>query len=275
MKIKDLISTIENLNIKEALEYLVKKAENKDKKTFVVTLNSEIIMLAREDSNYQNVLKSADLALADGIGVIWAGKLFGKSFKGRVHGSDLTEKLSEAVSKQPITVGFLGGRANVAEITAERLRKKYSGLKVSFAVEEWSSDVRGPVSLHPRPTSSAASHPAGARRGPPALATPQFINHQSSITNHKMSADILFVAFGSPKQEKWIYENLPKLDVTVAIGVGGSFDFISGKVKRAPVFIRNLGLEWLFRLIIQPWRVKRQIALLEFVILVLKEKLGY
>ena len=90
-----------------------------------------------------------------------------------------------------------------------------------------------------------------------------------------MSADILFVAFGSPKQEKWIYENLPKLDVTVAIGVGGSFDFISGKVKRAPVFIRNLGLEWLFRLIIQPWRVKRQIALLEFVILVLKEKLGY
>lgn len=85
--------------------------------------------------------------------------------------------------------------------------------------------------------------------------------------------DILFVAFGSPKQEIWIYENLDKLPVKVAIGVGGAFDFLSGKIKRAPFWIRKAGLEWLFRLINQPWRIKRQLALIKFVILILKEKL--
>ena len=84
--------------------------------------------------------------------------------------------------------------------------------------------------------------------------------------------DILFVAFGSPKQEFWIAKNLPKLPVKVAIGVGGSFDFISGSVPRAPQFLREIGLEWLFRLIIQPWRIKRQLRLVEFASLILKEK---
>ena len=84
--------------------------------------------------------------------------------------------------------------------------------------------------------------------------------------------DILFVAFGSPKQEIWIAENLSKLPVKVAIGVGGAFDFVSGKVRHAPVFMRKLGLEWLFRLIIQPWRIKRQVRLIKFIFLVFKEK---
>ena len=85
--------------------------------------------------------------------------------------------------------------------------------------------------------------------------------------------DILFVAFGSPKQEIWIADNLNKIPAKVVVGVGGSFDFISGKVPRAPKFVRNLGLEWLFRLIIQPWRIKRQLSLLEFIYLVIREKL--
>jgi len=85
--------------------------------------------------------------------------------------------------------------------------------------------------------------------------------------------DLLFVALGSPKQEKWIAENLPKIPVTSAMGVGGSFDFVSGKVKRAPKFIRNMGAEWLFRLVLQPWRIKRQLVLPKFALFVLKEKL--
>lgn len=76
--------------------------------------------------------------------------------------------------------------------------------------------------------------------------------------------DLLFVAFGHPKQEKWIAENLNKLDVKVAMGVGGAFDFLSGKVPRAPVWIRNLGFEWLFRLTVEPWRIRRQIKLLKY-----------
>lgn len=86
--------------------------------------------------------------------------------------------------------------------------------------------------------------------------------------------DLLFVAMGSPKQEKWIHENLKKIPVKAAMGVGGSFDFISGEVKRAPELMRRMGLEWLFRLILQPWRIKRQIVLPQFVLLVLKERIG-
>ena len=85
--------------------------------------------------------------------------------------------------------------------------------------------------------------------------------------------DILFVAFGSPKQEMWIAQHLASLPATVTIGVGGAFDFISGKVQRSPKILRRLGLEWLFRLTIQPWRIKRQLSLLTFIILVLKEKI--
>lgn len=87
--------------------------------------------------------------------------------------------------------------------------------------------------------------------------------------------DILFVAFGSPKQEFWMAKNLKRLPVKLAIGVGGAFDFASGDVIRAPLPIRRLGLEWLFRLIMQPWRAKRQLSLITFIFLVLKEKLAY
>lgn len=78
------------------------------------------------------------------------------------------------------------------------------------------------------------------------------------------SPDLLFVALGAPKQEKWITQNLPKLKVKVAMGVGGAFDYISGRVSRAPIGLRTLGLEWLFRLIVQPWRIKRQLKLLQY-----------
>jgi N-acetylglucosaminyldiphosphoundecaprenol N-acetyl-beta-D-mannosaminyltransferase len=84
--------------------------------------------------------------------------------------------------------------------------------------------------------------------------------------------DVLFVAFGSPKQEVWIAQHLQTLPAKVVVGVGGSFDFISGRIPRAPKVVRNLGLEWLFRLIIQPWRIKRQLSLIKFVYLILKGK---
>jgi len=230
MKIKDLIFQIENVKFEEALEYLVKKAKKTEGKTFVVTINPELIMLAEKDTEYEKILKSADLALCDGAGIVWAGKIFGKNFPERIHGVDLVEKLSKSVAKEPITVGFLGGHENVAQLTADCLVKKYSSLKVAFAESEW-EDVRS-----------------------------------------RKSCDILFVAFGSPKQEQWIYKHLDQIDTKVVIGVGGSFDFISGRVRRAPKWMRKLGLEWLFRLLIQPWRLKRQLALPRFVLLVLRER---
>ncbi len=288
MKIKDIVLKIEELSFQEGLEYIVEKSlpagrqdKKGDNKTFVVTINPEIIMLARNDAEYEKVLISADLALADGVGVLWAGKMFGKSFKERVHGVDLVEGLAKEVAglpagrqEKPITVGFLGGKENVAQEAADCLKKKYPKLKVAFAIEEWDgAEVADKISETARaekvqiePGSKAANSRFENFASSPRL------NHKSSIINHK-SCDILFVAFGSPKQEKWIYNHIKEIDSKVFIGVGGAFDFISGKVMRAPMFVRRLGLEWLFRLIIQPWRIKRQFALIKFVLQVLREKL--
>ncbi|MCL5435309.1 MAG: WecB/TagA/CpsF family glycosyltransferase [Patescibacteria group bacterium] len=222
-----------NLKIGDVLELIKKGLGKNEKKYYIVTLNPEILVIADSDPNYKKVLNGAKLALPDGIGVMMAAKLLGKPLKERIHGVDLMENLCRGVSKQPITVGFLGAGPHVAELTAECLREKYPGLKVVFTGQEWDG--------------------------------------KSKIKNQKSKIDILFVAFGSPKQEIWIAENLERLPVKVAIGVGGAFDFVSGKVRRAPVFVRKLGLEWLFRLILQPWRIKRQLRLIKFIYLVFKD----
>ena len=232
-KTKMLGIALSQVTLKEVLEFIYISLQKKEKKLFVVTPNIEILMFSRKNPDYQDVINRTDLALPDSIGLFFAAKILGVSLKERIPGVDLLENICRQVSKRPITVGFLGGGPGVALSTAECLSKKYPSLKISFAIEEW----------------------------------------PASEDKIKPKSDILFVAFGSPKQELWIAKNLPKIDVRVAIGVGGSFDFISGKVPRAPKFVRNLGLEWLFRLVIQPWRIKRQLAIPAFLLLVFKEKL--
>ena len=219
-----------NLRINDVLELMIKGLEKSEEKYYIVTPNPEILVLANNDPVYKKVINNAKLALPDGIGVMMASRLLSKPLRWRIHGVDLMESICREVSKRPITVGFLGGGANVAESAAECLRVKYPGLKVNFTEEEWNFEKKHP------------------------------------------ETDILFVAFGSPKQEIWIAKNLSRLPVKVAIGVGGAFDFVSRKVMRAPVLVRKIGLEWLFRLIIQPWRIERQLRLIKFIFLVCKEK---
>lgn len=277
---------------REVLEYIVKNLESFKKKFFIVTPNPEFLVLANKDYRFKTILNNAELALADGVGLLWAGKIMGKSLKARYAGVDLVKNLCEMVAEKPITVGFLGGRQNVAELTAECLVKKYPKLKVAFVGEEWinegrmarqplvSDDVRqfsrGPVVGFPHASARSQQSHVRAVGNPSSHATPsqsKFINPKSYLLNHE-SIDILFVAFGAPKQEFWIEENLSKIPVKVAIGVGGAFDYLSGKVPRAPKFLRSIGLEWLFRLVVQPWRIKRQLSLLKFVYLVMKERIS-
>jgi N-acetylglucosaminyldiphosphoundecaprenol N-acetyl-beta-D-mannosaminyltransferase len=220
-----------NLKIKEVLELIIKGLKKSEEKYYVVTPNPEILVIANSDSNYKNVLNRAKLALPDGIGVIIASRLLLTPLKERIHGVDLMDSLCKKVSKQPITVGFIGAGPHVADLAAECLRNKYPGLIINFTETEWNFEKKYP------------------------------------------ETDILFVAFGSPKQEIWIAENLSRLPVKVAIGVGGAFDFVSGKIKRAPVFVRKLGLEWLFRLVKEPRRIKRQLRLVKFMVLICIEKL--
>lgn len=218
----------------QILEYLMENLQKSSKKSFIVTPNPEILVFAEKNPEFKKVLNTADLALCDGMGLVIAGKLLGKPFKERFTGTDFVEMVCKEVSEKPITVGFLGGGPFVAERTADCLQKKHPGLKVVFTASE-DKDLKLLKSLKP---------------------------------------DILFVAYGFPKQEQWIYKNLEKLPVKAAIGVGGAFDYISGKVPRAPRWVQNSGFEWFYRLIRQPWRLKRQLALPRFILLVLKERLS-
>jgi len=241
---------ITNAKIEEILEFIYIGLEKPQKKYYIVTPNPELIMFAQSNTEYKTILNNAEIALPDGIGVVWGARVLGKPIKQRITGIDFMESLCKYASKRPITVSLLGGGPNIANKTSDCLRKKYPGLKVAFAISEVSQ-----VSKVPQ-----------VSRGERSKTT--FDTHATLP-----SCDILFVAFGSPKQEIWISENFQNLQAKVVIGVGGSFDFISGKVMRAPEFLQNLGLEWLFRLIRQPWRIKRQVNVLRFIYLIFREKL--
>lgn len=268
---------ITNSTKKEILEYIVKNLENFKKKLFVVTPNPEFLVLANKNSTFKSILNKADLASADGIGVIWASKILGKPLRDRFAGVDLVKSLCKEVSesnsanaRKPITVGFLGGRDGVAKTAAECLRKTYPGLRVSFVGEEW------PISMLDGRKSKVEDRNLRIEDRKSVHPQSSTVKNPSSTLNllPSKNIDILFVAFGAPKQEFWINDNLDEIPVKVAVGVGGAFDYISGKIPRAPGFIRSIGLEWLFRLIIQPWRIKRQLSLVEFIWLVAKEKLS-
>lgn len=256
--------SITNALEKNILEFILENLKTGSKKYYVVTPNPEILVFANKNKDFKKILNNARLALPDGSGVIWAGKILGKNFKERVTGTDLVKNLCKIVAEKPITVGFLGGGPKIAEKTAECLGWKYPGLKIVFTGEEWPKDFFAPKQkMEDRRSKIERNvHPQASN----------IKNPSSSFYCTSSSIDILFVAFGFPKQEIWMSENIQKLPVKVMIGVGGAFDYISGKVPRAPVFLQKLGFEWLYRLIRQPWRIKRQLALLEFIFLVLKEK---
>ena len=265
---------ITNAAKEEILEYIIKSLKNSNKKYFIVTPNTEFLVHASKNPKFKNILNNAELALTDGIGVILAGKILHKPLKERITGVDLLESLCKAVAEKPITVGFLGGRRDVAEKTAECLVEKYHGLKVAFAGSEWPRAISQNESKFDdgRWKMEDSNLKMEDRRSINPLTStsknlPSTFHHPPS-----KSIDILFVAFGTPKQEIWISENLDKIPVKIAIGVGGAFDYISGRVGRASKWIRDLGFEWMYRLVREPWRIKRQLALLEFIYLVLREK---
>jgi N-acetylglucosaminyldiphosphoundecaprenol N-acetyl-beta-D-mannosaminyltransferase len=278
---------ITNSPRKEILEYIVNNLENFTKKRYIVTPNPEFLVLADKNKEFKNVLNRADLALADGVGVMMAAKILRKPLVSRFAGVDLIESLCKAVAEKPITVGFLGGRDGVAGLTAECLLKKYPGLKVAFAGEEWVLGSTRPLndSLGPDGNTSLINEnkslsPAvsSCKTDFDSLVKSSFRGEsRPNLNNLKTkkickTIDILFVAFGAPKQEFWIYENLENIPVKIAMGVGGAFDYLSGKIPRAPAFLRNIGLEWLYRLMVQPWRFRRQLSLWKFIWLVVKEK---
>ncbi len=220
---------------------------------YVVTPNPEMVVAAQKDLSFKKILNDADLSIPDGVGLKLSGKI-----KNTVSGTDLMERLVKLAAEKGFVTGFLGGKVGVAEKTAECLKKKYPGLKVGFAGNGGEVDNDGRIKEKDLRFKNNDL---------------RIKNHKSSIINHQSlpPSDILFVAFGHIKQEKWIANNLDNIPVKLAMGVGGAFDYLSGRVPRAPAWLRNLGFEWLFRLLIQPTRIKRQIALVKYLwLLVIK-----
>lgn len=255
MKTQQLLGiSFTNATEQEALDYLFETLLRDKKKSYIVTPNPEIVVYALTHSSFKTILNQAQLALPDGVGITLGAWWLGKPFSQRITGVDFMLLSCRESVKRAVKIGLLGAGVGVAERTAERLRFLYPGIQIVFVGEEWPPE--GSMNYVGRSTYTNEK------------------THNTSYILHDTSIDVLFVAFGHPKQEEWIAANLERLPVKVAMGVGGAFDYLAGDVVRAPGMVRKLGLEWLFRLIRQPWRWKRQLSLFQFGYVMLKEKLG-
>ncbi|QJX80167.1 WecB/TagA/CpsF family glycosyltransferase [Priestia megaterium] len=199
---------------------------NEDKKSFIVAINPEKIMHGTKDQELKELLNSATYQIPDGHGIVVLSKRQGGNIKERVTGCDLFQQLCELAAKEGKKVFLYGAKPGVAEQTKSILEQRYSGLNVVGTLDGFVMDKTLII---------------------------------DTINNAK--PDFLFVALGSPAQEKWIKENMDQLDAHIFQGVGGSFDVVSGNIKRAPKWMQKMGLEWLHRVILEPKRVVRIIRL--------------
>ena len=207
----------------------------------VATLNPEMLVAAHDDPAFRSILNRCDLNVPDGVGLMWAARLLGHPLRARVTGSDSIYRLAAHCSARGYRPFYLGAAPGVADLVAERLARAHAGLEV-----------------------------AGAYAGSPRA-------EDEAVTIAQVRAarpDLLFVAYGVPTEEEWIAGNRDRLRVPVMVGVGGTFDFVAGVARRAPAWMQRLGLEWFYRLIREPWRWRRQLALLRFAWLVLRQRMA-
>jgi len=232
-------SDLSQNNILEKIKNFLKKRRGI---FHVVSLNPEILVIADKDKGFKEILKKAQIKIVDGIGVVLATRLLSGKKPRRITGVDLFQNLLSWAGKKSLKILLIGGKGNLADSIAECYQRRFK--KATFVGIEGFKDIRN---IFPEEESKIFSIVADLK--------PHFV----------------FVAFGSPFQEKWIWKNREKFEGVVVMGVGGAFDYLGGRVPRPPKFLRRLGLEWLWRLILQPWRAKRQVRLLKFVFLVFRE----
>lgn len=194
----------------------------------VAYVNAESVNRAFFDRRYRNILQGADVVYADGVGVVWASKLFGNPLPERVNLGDCLPQLCTRCARQGYRLFFLGGAPDVAQRAAERLIRQIPGLQI--------------VGTHHGHFSAGES--------------PAIIEQINQAKPH-----ILLVGMGVPKQEKWIWQHRDELDASVLWGVGALFDYYAGKTPRAPVWLRRIGFEWFFRLLVEPKRLWRRYLL--------------
>jgi len=205
----------------------------------VVTPNPEIVMAARRDPAYRAVLNAADLAIPDGIGLLLAARLAGARLRAHVRGTDLVLRLAARSAREGWCWFLLGAAPGVAAEAGRRLAARFPGLQIA-----------GTHAGSPDPSADAQTCGMIASAAP---------------------VHVLLVAYGAPKQERWIARNLHSTGVPIQMGVGGVFNFLAGSSPRAPAWVRRLELEWAYRLATEPWRWRRQLALPAFISLAVLE----
>ncbi len=209
--------------------------------SLVVTLGTEMVVRARTDSRFREVVNASALSLCDTVGILFAARLHGAEMHGRVAGVELIDPLCEALAAEGLPVYLLGAKGDTAARAARTLSGRHPGLSVAGARDGYFT-----------PAEDAAVAEEIRRSG----------------------ARVLFAGLGSPRQELWIAEHLRETGCSVGIGIGGSFDVLAGNVQRAPALWRRLNLEWLYRLVREPVRWRRQLALPMFIWLALRERVS-
>ena len=208
----------------------------KKEKAMIVAINPEKVMKASQDQELHNLLNRAEFQIPDGVGILIASKLQKGKIKQRVTGIDLMLRICEEAATQNKSIFLYGAKPGVAQEAKEELEKRYPNINISGIIDGYEKD--------------------------------QILIQQ---TINSAQPDILFVAMGSPRQENWIEANRNDLYPFVYQGVGGSFDVLAGNIERAPEAFQKAGLEWFYRLLKEPSRIKRQIELPKFFYKILKK----
>ncbi|MFZ5845277.1 MAG: WecB/TagA/CpsF family glycosyltransferase [Patescibacteria group bacterium] len=295
--VKILEISITNLSRKKILEYiqkyLDKKAKNRQKILKIFTPNTEQLVLAKKNPDFANILNRGDLTLPDSSGIIWASQLLTqKPLPELIPGVEFMEDLVSLAAKRAYSVALIGGRGGLAVKTLECLQQEYPRLK------GWAED--GP---EVKVQSSKLKVKSGKQKLITSAGDQEDYFKQLAQRIRESGARIVFVGLGAPKQELFIEQLVDSLqhiayrkteqgfskryplsvnNPLVLMAVGGSFEIISGQIPRAsewirrlrvPLFMRAIGYEWLWRLVRQPWRIKRQMALVRFIWLVIAKKL--
>ncbi len=281
---------VNNTIAKEVLEK-IKSFLLSNQQHYIITLNPEMVVEAQKDNHFKKIINEADIVVPDGTGIMFANKFLNhKILSEKITGIDLIYRICESEFIKDKKIYLLGAGEGIAEETSEVLSKKYDCLNIVGAEEGIRFEIPNTKYQTPNKSQNLECHSElvsestkiirlinfkiirqvikrmGKTCGYKQKILKQVQNDNQiyvSCNNliqriNKTQPDVLFVAFGAPKQDKWIYENLKKMpSVRLAIGVGGSFDFISGKTKRAPFIFQKLGIEWSYRLFQEPRRIKR------------------
>ena len=235
-KVNILGAHIDKCNIEQASDKIIEMIEEGQKCKYVFTPNSEILMKAYRDKEFCDILNTASLLTADGIGVVYAAKIVGSPIKKRCAGFDTACRLMEKMAQKGMTLYLFGSKPGVADAAKDVILERYKGIQVVGCADGYFDEEK----------------------------------EQSIIADiNDKKPNVLFVCLGAPKQEKWIYDHRNELDVNVCLGIGGTIDVLSGNTERAPEFYIKHNIEWLYRLVKQPSRIGRMMDLPKFGITVL------